>query len=152
MRRRGFLASAALALALAVSGCSSSSEEKKEPPPAQNADERVIRGWNDATNAGDFRKAGGFFAPGAIVEQVGEVRLPGVKEAAAFSASLPCRAELSDLKRDGRSIVAAFNLSKGRRGGCPQGGGARVRFVIRGGKIREWRQLPEPAAPRGETA
>lgn len=142
--------SAIVALALAAGGCSASSEEEKKPTPRN--DEQVIRGWNDATNAGDFRKAGAFFAPGAIVEQVAEVRLRGAKEAAAFSASLPCRAELSDLKRDGRSVVAAFNLSKGRRGGCAEGGGARVRFVIRDGKIREWRQLPEPAQPRGETA
>ncbi len=86
-----------------------------------------------------------------MVEQQEEVRLPDRAAAIAFNRSLPCRADVTDVKRRGATVVAAFRLRTGRvpGGGCS--GAARVRFRFSGGKFTEWRQLAEPA-PGGEIA
>jgi len=111
-----------------------------------------IRAWSIANNAGRFDRAAAYFAPNAIVEQVTESRLPNREAAIAFNKSLPCRAEVTDVKEEGDSFVAAFELSSGRGGGQSCGGNARVRFRFREGRFSEWRQLAEPAAPQGEIA
>jgi hypothetical protein len=114
---------------------------------ARTPDERVIRQWIDALNGGRIRQAADYFARGAIVEQANEVRLNTEGEAIRFNAGLPCRADVTDFEKQGHSTLAAFHLRRGRKGACTGGGRARVRFVIRGGLIREWRQLPDAAGP-----
>jgi len=161
VRARAAQAAVALAL-LAFAGCGSGPEPRlgegeDEPPgggpaPGQSADEQVIRDWNTAVNLGDFERAADLFERGAVVEQVGEIELATRADAIAFNRSLPCRAEVTDLKSAGDSTIAAFSLREGRAGGCAEGGSARVRFVIEDGRITEWRQLTPPAAPPGETA
>ena len=113
---------------------------------SENDPESVIRGWNRAVNAGDFDRAGTFFAPNAVVEQVEEMRLRGPADAARFSASLPCRAEVTRVVVERRSSLASFRL---RDGQTPCSGAAEVRFVVRDGKLIEWRQLPPPPPGRG---
>lgn len=155
------------ALALAVAGCgddegtdeprgergATAADRRGGPAPGQGADERVIRGWNQAVNLGRYDRAADFFAPGAVVEQLVEVTLDTRADAIAFNRSLPCRADVTDVEReDGDSTIAAFSLREGRTGGCEEGGSARVRFVIRGGEIEEWRQLPTPPVPQGDVA
>jgi hypothetical protein len=116
----------------------------------------VIRGWIMALNEGRFERAASYFAPGAIVEQVDEVRLRGREEAIEFNRSLPCRAVVTDVDDEGRTTLAAFRLREGRGGRCGPGDGAgesaRVRFLIDDGRILEWRQLPEAPVPEGEIA
>ena len=113
-------------------------------------DAEVIRGWSKAVNDSDYKRAGSFFAAGAVVEQRPlELRLPDQAAAARFSSGLPCRADVTDVEDEGRSSLAVFRLREGRSGACADGGRARVRFVIREGKIAEWRQLPETS---GEVA
>lgn len=108
------------------------------------SDAEVIRGWSRAVNASDYERAGSFFAAGAIVEQQPlELRLRDQAAAARFSSGLPCRADVTGVDDEGRSSLAVFSLREGRTGACAEGGRARVRFVIRDGKIAEWRQLPE---------
>ena len=122
------------ASALAVLGCGASAP----------SDAEVIRAWSEAVNDSDYKRAGSFFAAGAVVEQQPlELRLPDEAAAARFSSGLPCRADVTDVEDEGESSLAAFRLREGRSGACAQGGRARVRFVIRDGKIAEWRQLPE---------
>ena len=118
--------------------------ERTAPAPrGASAEERVVRGWNAAVRATDFERAGSYFAPRAIIEQGGAaVRLPSRRAAIAFSAGLPCRARVTGVRAERRSTLATFALSDGEAQRCS--GRARVRFVIRDGKIREWRQLPEP--------
>lgn len=152
----------ALAAAALVGGCGSSSDEPRlgegedtmpgGPAPGQSAEERAIRGWNEAVNLGDYERAADFFERGALVEQLGVVRLETRVDAIEFNRGLPCRADVTDVEPDAEGTVAAFRLREGRTGGCEEGGRARVRFVIRDGKFREWRQLPTPAAPSGEVA
>jgi len=64
----------------AIGGCGAETEDDPEA---------VIRGWSRAVNAGDYDRAGAFFAPNAVVQQVDEVRLRGPADGARFSASLP---------------------------------------------------------------
>jgi putative copper resistance protein D len=118
------------------------------------SDEEVIRGWITALNEGEFGRAASYFAQGAVIEQAEEVRLRSRSDAIAFNRSLPCRADLTDVDEEGRTTLAAFRLREGRDGRCGPGEGAgesaRVRFVIRDGRIREWRQLPEEPLPQGD--
>ena len=142
----------ALVLALALAGCSSSSTDK--PDPLHSYDGRVIRGWLLALERQDYEQAAYYFAPGAIIDQGHPFRLRTPKQARNFNASLPCRAELIQLKDEGRRVLATFQLHKGPGGGCS--GLVKVRYTIREGKFTEWRQLPnirnEPAPPQSSAA
>ncbi len=128
----------ALALVLgAIGGCAA---EPAEDPGA------VIRGWSRAVNAGDYDRAGAFFARNAVVEQVEEVRLGGPADGARFSASLPCRADVIRVLPEQRTSLATFRLRDGR---SPCSGPAEVRFAVREGKLTEWRQLPPRPPAQG---
>jgi hypothetical protein len=133
-----------------VVGCGGNDPEPKlSAPQTRSAQERAIRGWSAAVNRGDYGEAADFFARGAVVEQVREFRLRDRKAAEEFNRSLPCRADVTDVDRQGESVVAAFRL---RPGGGPSqscGGDARVRFRFRGGRFSEWRQLAEPSEEEG---
>jgi hypothetical protein len=135
------------ALLLALAGCGGGDG-------AHPSDEEVIRGWVTAVSRGDYERAAAYFAPGAIVEQLEVVRLPDRAAAIEFNRSLPCRADLTDVDDEGATTLAAFRLREGRDGRCGPGEGAgesaRVRFLIRDGRILEWRQLPEAPVPEGD--
>ena len=142
---------------LAVCGCGLGGGDSEEPargrPQARSAEPveaRAIRGWSAAVNAGRYRRAASFFAAGAIVEQVEEIRLPDRAAAVAFNRSLPCRADVTDVADEGRTVVAAFRLRDGPGGACK--GTARVRFRFRDGRFAEWRQFEESDAPPGVSA
>jgi hypothetical protein len=133
-----------LAVACALAGCGGQSHP---------SDARVIRSWSSALNRGNYDRAASYFAPGAIVEQAEVFRLPGRREALAFNRSLPCRADITDIDDEGATTLASFRLREGPGGpGAACDGSARVRFRLRDGKFREWRQLPDVSPPRGQTA
>ena len=138
--------------AVLLAGCGGGDEpEPKLPGPQQgSADERAIRGWSAALNRGDYDEAAGFFAAGALVEQVRTFRLRDREAAVGFNRSLPCRAEVTDVKREGDTVVAAFKLKAGSVPSQACGGDARVRFRFRDGKFSEWRQLAEPSEQGGD--
>lgn len=135
---------AAVAAALLSVGCGGGDENGGD-------EERAIRDWSAAVNAGRYERAASFFVDGAIVEQAREIRLENRKDAIAFNSSLPCKADVTDVDDEGRTVIAAFRLRGGPAGGC-DGGSARVRFRFRDGKFIEWRQLGEPQAPPGAAA
>jgi len=152
----------AVALLLALSclgaGCSLEADEPR-PSGAQAEEKREsgeasevskIRAWSRALNDGDFAEAASFFAEGAVVEQLEEKLLVDRDAAVAFNRSLPCRADVTDVKDEGETLVAAFRLRDGPGGPC--GGAARVRFRFEDGKFAEWRQLSAPPAPKGDIA
>ncbi len=148
----------ALVAALVLGGCSLGDEgapgsDRPDRPGAGAERQRepdgsaVIRAWSGAVNDGDFDRAASYFAAGAIVEQTREIRLADRNAAVAFNSSLPCKADVTDVKDEGDTVLAAFRLRDGPGGPCE--GSARVRFTFRGGKFSEWRQLAEPARPTG---
>lgn len=133
-----------------LAGCGGSDPEPKLPGPQKgSAQERAIRAWSAALNRGDYDQAAAFFARGAIVQQVREFRLRDHDAAEKFNRELPCHADVTDVERDGGSVVAAFKLRPGSGPSASCGGDARVRFRFRGGKFSEWRQLAEPSNQGG---
>jgi hypothetical protein len=145
---------AALTLALiAPAGCDSSSSAPAEPPHdgIHSYEGRVIRGWLLSIERQDYTQAAYYFAPGAIIDQGHPFRLKTPADAAAFSASLPCRADLVRLRdegrHEGRQVLATFALREGPGGPCS--GHVKVRYTIRKGKFTEWRQLPDES-PAGD--
>jgi hypothetical protein len=148
--------------ALALGGCSLTGDDEharsaktdagRPPQAAEPAAGHTIRAWNAALNAGDFEKAASYFARGAIVEQVVEMRLGDRRDAIRFNMSLPCRSRVTDVVDEGRTAVAAFRLLPGRGGGCRRGGTARVRFRVQRGKFKEWRQIDGQDGPPGVIA
>jgi len=122
------------------------------PRPGEPPEAAQIRGWSRELNAGRFEQAASFFARNAVVEQGDRVRLPDRRAAVAFNKSLPCRAEVTDVKTEGRTVVAAFRLRPGQgpKSSCDDAA-ARVRFRFSKGKFIEWRQLAEPDADPGES-
>jgi hypothetical protein len=144
-----------LALALAtLGGCDLSSSDEPERSHAATPkvhhysyEARVIRGWLLALDRMDYDEAAYYFAPGAIIDQGHPYRLRSESAARAFNASLPCRADLIDLKHERRTVLASFRLRRGPGGDCS--GVVRVRYTIRKGKFTEWRQLPSEE-PRGD--
>lgn len=150
--RRAVLVAATLA-ATAAAGCGRdhaiARAGKAHAPAADAAAAKVIRAWSDTLRAGHVEAAARFFAVPTIVQfQAGGpiARLRRASDAVAFNATLPCGARLLSTSRDGRYVNALFILSD--RPGSPcdaPGHTARTRFVVRAGKITEWRRAPDRA-------
>jgi hypothetical protein len=146
-----------------VGGCDSSSSgsddtqaERSGTAPASEPrqqfsyEARVIRGWLLALDREDYDAAAYYFAPRALIDQGHPYRLKGEAAARAFNATLPCRADLVDLKHERKTVLASFRLRRGPGGPCS--GTVRVRYTIRKGKFTAWRQLPQRRPPPGEPA
>ena len=136
--RHGLLATFAIASVLACAGCGTVS------------DVNVIRDWAQAVTAGDLDRAASFFALPAIVENgTPPVRITSRAQARAFNELLPCGARLVATARHGAYIYATFRLTDRVGGDCGAGIGATAAtaFLIRDGKIVEWRRLPNPGGP-----
>ena len=133
---------------LLVAGCGGSSHHTSNSgavaPASRPGDENVIRGWNKAVDSGDCKRAGAYFAPGAIVIQDYTLQLPNKQVAAEWNSGFPCRADITFIRAERTTSLAGFHLREGPRGGCKQGGSARVRFTIRRGLILRWQQILEP--------
>jgi len=152
------LAAAALASVLALCGCGGHGGAPGDGGQARSSarPRAVIRSWADALRAGDVAKAAGLFALPAIVENgTPPLRLRTRGEVRAFNAALPCGARLLRTFTYGRFTTAEFVL--GERPGpgrCGVGTGQRARttFVIRDGKIVEWRRVSNAPKAAGRIA
>jgi hypothetical protein len=153
MRRGALLALAALALEGCFGGGGQRSSPAPRPPSPSpglvSSDAAAIQDWLRSLNAGEFDRAASYFAKNAIVHQLRTIRLRTHRDAVNFLRDLPCRAALVEIVDEGKTELATFSLA-GPSGTC--GGRARVRFTVEHGRFTEWRQLPEPAAPPGDTA
>jgi hypothetical protein len=141
-------------LAIFVVGCGGGGHDaaptnKAAAVPARPRDERVIRHWNRAVNAGHYKEAGALFAPGAIVSQNYVLQLANRKIAAEWNSGFPCRADITFVRFERVTTLAGFHLREGPRGGCKKGGSAQVRFTIRKGLIERWQQVLEPSSGQG---
>jgi ketosteroid isomerase-like protein len=133
--RTGLLAMFSVAGVLTCAGCGSAT------------DANVIRDWAQALRAGDVDKAASYFALPAIVQNgTPPVRITTRAQARAFNELLPCGARLVMTTRHDGYIFATFRLTSRVGGDCGPGIGAiaATAFLIRDGKIAEWRRLPNP--------
>lgn len=160
---------ATLALALALAGCGSGGTDQTitgsvgsaadVPGGANPADVKVIEDWIGALDRGDINAAAGYFAIPSVAENGVLLRIRSLDDAKLFNAGLPCGAHVVKAVSAGKFTTATFRLSE-RRGpgaGCGPGTGgkAQTSFVIRDGKIAEWRRVgaggPQTGAPAQST-
>jgi hypothetical protein len=127
----------------------------KLPPPkaareAAPAATRVIQAWSTALRHGRVDAAASYFAlPSLVQNGTPPLRVRTRADARAFNASLPCGAVLRRAVSIGRFTVVVFRLTKRPGGDCGTGAGhaAGTAFVIRRGKIVEWRRVDERDVP-----
>jgi hypothetical protein len=109
----------------------------------------VIAQWAQALRSGEVDKAAAYFALPAIVENgTPPVRVTTRAQVRQFNELLPCGARLVSTARHGAYIYATFRLTNRVGGDCGAGTGTLVAtaFLIRNGKIAEWRRLPNPGS------
>ena len=115
--------------------------------------EAVIRDWADTLRAGDARGAAGFFAlPSVVSNGTPPIVLRTRSEVRRFNEELPCGARLLRTSSSAGFTTAVFRLTERPGPGvCGTGTGmtARTTFVVRDGKIREWRRVEDSPAPTG---
>jgi hypothetical protein len=112
---------------------------------ANPEDVQVIDGWSTALRQGDVDAAADYFAIPSVAEN-GPVlaRIRSTEDAVRFNESLPCGAKLVHAESTGEFTTATFRLTeRPGPGSCSTGTGslARTSFVIRDGKIAQWRRV-----------
>lgn len=147
---------AASIVCLLLAGCSIGGGEDPEKRPAAEPARaepgpgavRVVRDWADRLRGGDVEAASRTFAVPALVQNGGEPqRLESRAEVRLFNESLPCGARFVRSQRIGRYVVATFRLTHRPGVRCDGPGGlAATAFLVRGGKIVEWRRVGVPSA------
>ena len=146
---------AAIALASIAAGCGGGGSEASGPTPGLppgHVSVLVIDEWVKTLSHGDVSGAADLFALPSVVENgTPPFSLRTRADAIDFNRSLPCGAKLVRARPDGRFIAATFRLTERPGGDCGSGVGelARTAFLIRDGKIVEWRRLPDPGGGAG---
>lgn len=139
------LALALLALSACGGGSSTSSTTTTVAGDANPTDVNVIDGWATALRHGDIDTASKYFAIPSVAQNGPIlVRIRSLDDARHFNESLPCGAMLIRADSAGEFTTATFRLTE-RPGpgvcGPGTGGIARTSFVIRDGKIAQWRRV-----------
>jgi hypothetical protein len=139
---------AGLLLALTAGACGGDSDDTAGLElPAGHGAVVVIDEWAQTLDKGDVEGAAEFFALPSIVQNgTPLLTLRTRADAVEFNRSLPCGAKLVDAEPRGRFIAVTFRLSERPGPGiCGTGVGATARtaFLIRDGKIVQWRRLPD---------
>ena len=148
---RALLAGIAITITLAGCGGEGSATgvgERRAPKVAGDADPgdvRVIDAWVTALRRGDVDAAARYFAIPSVAEN-GPLLLHirDLDDARRFNESLPCGARLVRAETQGQFTTATFRLTeRPGPGTCGPGTGeaAKTSFVIRDGKIVEWRRV-----------
>jgi hypothetical protein len=110
-----------------------------------SADVKVIDAWVTALRHGDVDAASKYFAIPSTAENGPTLtRIRSFDDARRFNESLPCGARLVRADSAGAFTTATFRLTE-RPGpgtcGLGTGGIAKTSFVIRNGKIVQWRRV-----------
>jgi hypothetical protein len=118
------------------------------PAPSPRGDVAVIREWANRLRRGDVEGASELWSvPATVANGAGPQVLDSPDLIRVFNGTLPCGAKLISTKKDGRRIIATFQLTERVGGsGCGAGAGDRAstEFLIRNGKIVEWLRVPVP--------
>jgi hypothetical protein len=151
---RGVHARIALALVLAaVAGLSACGGGDDGNAGRDRSPDAVIRDWADTLRAGDVRGAAEFFAlPSVVSNGTPPVTLRTRSEARDFNEALPCGARVLRTSSSAGFTTATFRLTeRPGPGTCGTGTGltARTTFVVRDGKIQEWRRVGDSPSPAG---
>jgi len=116
----------------------------------------VIRAWADTLRRGDVKRAASYFAlPVLVSNGTPALKLSTRAQVRAFNASLSCGARVLKTSSAGRYTTAEFVLTeRPGPGRCGSGTGqrARVTFVVRDGKIVQWRRVSSDPEPPGTIA
>jgi limonene-1,2-epoxide hydrolase len=116
---------------------------------ADPGDVRVIDAWVTALRRGNVDAAARYFAIPSVAENGVLVRIRSLDDARRFNESLPCGARLIRAETAGDFTTATFRLTERPGPGvCGNGAGqtAKTSFVIRNGKIAQWRRVGQPGA------
>lgn len=139
------------AAAATLGGCGADDPAERPPPARDPSPAAVIRAWANALRTGNVDAAAQFFAlPSVVSNGTPPITLRSRAQVKRFNESLPCGAVLERTYRDGRYTAAVFRLTERPgpgRCGAGTGASARTAFLVRDGKIRQWRRLAEPEAP-----
>jgi hypothetical protein len=112
------------------------------------AEKRIIKGWSDSLRQGRVEAASRYFQIPVLISNntPGYIILGTQDEVMEFNRTLPCGAKLISTKKDGRRIIATFELTERTGGACGSGVGERAstEFLIERGKIVEWVRVPVP--------
>jgi hypothetical protein len=112
----------------------------------------IVTGWSDELRAGHVKRAASYFGLPVIVQNATPpMRLRTKKEVLAFNQELPCGAHIVKTLAAATYTVATFVLTErpGSRGCGATGKLAAAAFLLRHGKITEWRRVlvPPPLGP-----
>ena len=148
---------AGIGIAVALVGCGgggsgSGGSAQGIAGDADPADVHVIDGWVTALRHGQVGAAADYFAIPSVAEN-GPVLLHirSLRDARRFNQSLPCGARLVRAETAGQFTTATFRLTeRPGPGACGAGTGvtAKTSFVIRDGKIAQWRRVGAGAGGR----
>jgi hypothetical protein len=144
-RAAGALLVVSLFALSACGGSSSTSTTSSVAGNANPADVTVIDGWVTALRQGNVDAASKYFAIPSTAEN-GPIltHIRTLDDARRFNESLPCGARLVRADSAGEFTTATFRLTE-RPGpgvcGPGVGGVAKTSFVIRDGKIVQWRRV-----------
>jgi limonene-1,2-epoxide hydrolase len=112
---------------------------------ANPQDVQVINAWSTALRQGDVTAAANYFAIPSTAENGPLLaRIRSTDDAVSFNESLPCGARLVHAESTAGFTTATFRLTeRPGPGSCGLGAGtlARTSFVIRDGKIAQWRRV-----------
>jgi limonene-1,2-epoxide hydrolase len=144
-----WLTAIALVAAFAAATFLGTASAARPKTPAQ-----IVRAWSKALNASNDKAAGALFARNAVtIQGPNVIRLPNLKIATLWNASLPCAGQITKLRVKGNVATATFVLGE-RPGHRCDGPGqlAAAKFTVVKGKIVRWEQVvPEPSGS-GTTA
>jgi hypothetical protein len=139
-----------MAVAAGIAGCG---DEDAPQAARDRSPEAVIRDWADTLRAGDVGGAAEFFAlPSTVSNGTPPIVLRTRSEVRSFNRALPCGARLLRTSSSAGFTTAVFRLTeRPGPGTCGTGTGmtARTTFVVRDGRIREWRRVDDSPAPTG---
>jgi hypothetical protein len=140
------LASFAAILTLALTGASLT---QAAPPTSPSRMKAVVRAWNDRLNANDNAGVARLFAlPAILIQGPNQYLLHTRAQIALWHSGLPCAGRIVSIAVLGRYATAVFRLGDRGATHCDAPGTlAAARFLIVGGKIAVWQQVPVPAPP-----